>query len=225
MSKHLGGCSPDVLNSGKRHKTLAGLVQSRVDDDRKLAEPVLEALYGEALNRIQSMRPEVVSTVRDGEPLIIEDEADSREPPTTINGASHKAKCLLYVKTQARIAARKEQGLHEKADWEVMAHGKQLGALSKGAEVGQNYVTNPAAKTRQELVQRRAAERKAELAAHAEHQQASSKHAEMRTTILEDIQARRITKRDKAAANYHQQMSTAKPPRASKITTQAELKE
>jgi len=123
-----------------------------VDADRKRAEPVLEALYGEALHRIQSMRPELVSTVQDGEPLIVEDEADLREAPATINGASHKAKCLLYVKTQARIAARKQQGLHEKADWEVTALGKHMGTRSKDAAVDQNYVTNPAAKTREELV-------------------------------------------------------------------------
>lgn len=225
MSKHLGGCSTDLASSGRQHKTLARLAQSRVDDDRKRAEPVLEALYDEALHRIQSMRPELVSTVQDGEPLIVEDEVDSREPPATINGTRHKAKCLLYVKTQARIAARKDQGLHEKADWEVMAHGKHMGARSKDAEVSGNYVTNPAAKTRQELVQRRAAECRAELAAQEKHQQVSSKHAGMRTTAREDVQEQRIAKRDKAVADYHQQMSTAKPPRASKITTQTELKE
>jgi len=41
----------------------------------------------------------------------------------------------------------------------------------------------------------------------------------MDPTTHQDVQAQRIAKRDEAAANYHQHMSTAKPPRASKITT------
>lgn len=110
-----------------------------------------------------------------------------------------------------------------KADWELTAHGKLVGAPDREMEIGLGYVTNPNVKTQQELRQERHKRRNSEVAKIVEKLE-KTRDPDAPVGIVER-QEYRIGKRDQAATNLTLQVGAAKSATGSKITTLTELKE